>query len=170
MDKIIGLVLMMLGVLMITFESYLLMTSNSSYLTVFNIVLGFCSVLIGGIIITIKKEVLMANISDFTKGGAFLKADDIKSKPNEKFKITGEGKTEKSEKFGNMRLKIPGMFGVDEKVFDCNKTNARAIEKALGTSETDQWIGAELLFDIIKTRLSDGKIVDSLDVKSISKK
>lgn len=111
----------------------------------------------------------MANISGFTKGSQFLKAEDIKAHPNVTFKITGEGLEEKSEKFGNMRLKIPGMFGAEEKIFDCNKTNARAIEKALGTSETTSWIGAEMQFDIIKTRLSDGKTVDSLDVKGIKK-
>jgi hypothetical protein len=110
----------------------------------------------------------MANIDNFTKQGAmFLKPADVINHP-EVFKITGEAILTRSEKFQNDRLHIPGMFGKDEKIFDCSKTNARIIQESLG-ADTVKWIGAELNFETFKTRTSEGKMVDALNVKTIKK-
>jgi hypothetical protein len=98
----------------------------------------------------------------------FLKVTDILKTPGTIFNITGEAILTRSEKFGNDRLHIPGNFGKDEKIFDCSKTNARIIQESLGP-DTVKWIGAELTFETFKTRTSDGKMVDALNVKTIKK-
>lgn len=111
----------------------------------------------------------MANIDKFTEQKAmFLKATDIIARPSDTFKVTGEAILTISEKFQNERLHIPGNFGKDEKIFDCSKTNARILQESLGP-DTVKWIGAELTYETFKTRTSDGKMVDALNVKSIKK-
>jgi len=111
----------------------------------------------------------MAKIDKFTEQkGLFLKADDIQKNPGVIFKITGEGLITKSEKFQNERLHIPGTFGKDEKTFDCSKTNARTIKEVLG-DDTANWIGAELSFETYRTKTSDGKMTDAINVKQIKK-
>jgi hypothetical protein len=111
----------------------------------------------------------MTNIDKFTEQKAmFLKATDIIARPADTFKIMSEATITKSEKFGNERLHIPGTFGKDEKIFDCSKTNARVIQDAMGP-DTVKWIGAELSFETFKTRTSEGKMVDAINVKQIKK-
>jgi hypothetical protein len=111
----------------------------------------------------------MANIDKFTEQKAmFLKAADVIAHPANIFRITGEAILTTSEKFQNERLHIPGFFGTDEKIFDCSKTNARILQTALG-SDTAKWLGAELTFETFKTRTSDGKMVDALNVKAVKK-
>jgi hypothetical protein len=109
----------------------------------------------------------MTIIDKFTEQKAmFLKATDVITHPTDTFKIMSEAIIIKSEKFGNERLHIPGNFGKDEKIFDCSKTNARIIQDALGP-DTVKWIGAELSFETFKTRTSDGKMVDAINVKQV---
>ena len=111
----------------------------------------------------------MTNIDKFTEPKAmFLKAVDVIAHSDEVFKITSEAILTRSEKFQNDRLHIPGLFGKDEKIFDCSKTNARIIQESLGP-DTIKWVGAELMFETFKTRTSDGKMVDAINVKTVKK-
>jgi hypothetical protein len=111
----------------------------------------------------------MTNIDDFTSTkGMFLKAADVQKNPTWKFKITAEGTVERSEKFQVDRLHVPGIFGTEEKTLDCNKTNARTIKEALG-SDTATWIGAELTLSTYRTKTSDGKLTDGINVDKVVK-
>jgi hypothetical protein len=106
-------------------------------------------------------------ITDYTKAaGMFLKADDVKKNPTAIFAVTSEGVLSKSEKFGNMRLHVDGEFGGESKTFDISKTNARAIADKLG-SDTKKWIGHQFVLETYKTKTSDGKLVDAINVKEI---
>ena len=107
------------------------------------------------------------DIQNYTKQqGTFLKAEDIKANPEAVFIITGEGELVKSKKFGNERLHLPGEFNKESKVFDCSKTNAKNIEKKCGT-DTKRWIGKMLAFELYKTKTSDGKLVEAINVKEV---
>ena len=112
----------------------------------------------------------MVDIENFTKQkGMFLKAEDIINNPNVTFKVTGEGELVVSEKFGNERLHLPGTFGDDEKTFDCSKTNARTISEVTGTN-TEKLVGAELILETYRTKTSDGKMVDAINIKEVKLK
>jgi hypothetical protein len=109
----------------------------------------------------------LADISNWTKAsGSFLKPDDIKKMPASSFIIKNEGEFSKSEKFGTEQFHIAGDFAGEDKIFNCSKTNARVIEKSLG-KDSKQWIGHSLSFDLYKTKTSDGKLVDALNVASV---
>jgi len=108
------------------------------------------------------------DLTKYTKQvGMFLKASDVKANPKAMFVITAEGEMVTSEKFGNERLHIEGEFAGEQKLFDCSKTNARFIEAKLG-SDTKKWMGKALVLEVYKTKTSDGKMVDALNVKEIS--
>lgn len=118
-------------------------------------------------IIIKKKEVNNLDMSNWTKGsGNFLKPDDIKKTPAGVFIIRDEGTFTKSEKFGTEQFHIMGEFATEEKIFNASKTNCRTIEKALGT-DSKKWIGHSLSFELYKTKTSDGKLVDALNVKEV---
>lgn len=107
------------------------------------------------------------DVSNWTKAsGSFLKPEDVKKNPAGVFIITDEGQFVKSEKFGTEQFHLGGEFAGQEKTFTCSKTNARAIEKVLGT-DTKKWIGHQLSFEMYKTKTSDGKLVDALNVKEV---
>jgi len=109
----------------------------------------------------------MSDVSNWTKAsGSFLKPDDIKKTPAGMFTIRDEGIFSKSEKFGTEQFHLGGEFGGEEKIFNCSKTNARLIEKTLG-KDSKLWIGHMLSFDLYKTKTSDGKLVDALNVASV---
>lgn len=109
----------------------------------------------------------MVDIEDFTKQkGMFLKAEDVINNPSQTFKVTGEGELVTSEKFGNVRLHIPGTFGDEEKIFDCSKTNARTITEVIG-NDTSKLVGSELVLETYKTKTSDGKMVDAINIKEV---
>ena len=106
-------------------------------------------------------------IKDYVKAaGNFLKADDITSNPTASFVVKSEGAMKVSEKFGNERLHIEGTFGEEDKIFDCSKTNARTISEKLGANTKD-WIGHTLTFETYKTKTSDGKLVDAINIKEV---
>lgn len=106
-------------------------------------------------------------ITDYTKSaGSFLKADDIKKNPNAVFVVSSEGVLSKSEKFGNMRLHVEGEYGGEQKIFDISKTNARFVAEKLGT-DTKKWIGHSFVLETYKTKTSDGKLVDAINVKEV---
>jgi len=104
------------------------------------------------------------DISNYTKAtGNYLKAEDVKKNPTATFVITTEGLMQKSEKFGNERLHLEGQYAKEDKIFDCSKTNARFIQLALGLN-TKQWIGRQLKLETYKTKTSDGKMVEAINV------
>jgi len=113
----------------------------------------------------------MVNIDDFTKQtGMFLRAEDVINCPEPKaFVINGESSVVENEKFNSTRLHVPGTFNGESKTFDCSKTNARAIVEAMGTSETSQWLGAILTLETYRTKISDGRMVDAINVKEVKK-
>jgi len=105
------------------------------------------------------------DIKNYTKqSNSFLKADDISKNPKAVFIITGEGQEVTSEKFGTTRIHLEGEFNREVKTFDVSKTNARFIENKFG-SDTKNWIGKILTLEIYKTKTSDGKLVDAINVK-----
>jgi len=108
------------------------------------------------------------NLTEYTKAtGMFLKAQDIKDKPEAVFVIKTEGEMVTSDKFGVTRLHLQGDFAGEEKTFDVSKTNARVIEEKLG-NDTSKWIGKGLVLETYRTKTSDGKMVDALNVKEIT--
>ena len=110
----------------------------------------------------------MVDIKDYTKQlGSFLKAEHVE--PEKKFIITDESTIEHNERFNKDDLHIHLKSGEEEYTFNCSKTNARTIKDALGEN-TNDWIGASLCFETYKTKTSEGKMVDALNVKEIIKK
>ena len=107
------------------------------------------------------------DISQYTKQqGQFLKATDVNAHPNTVFLITGEAEMKKSEKFGNERLHVGVTLGDQEFIFDMSKTNARTVEAKLG-SDTSKWAGHGLVLETYKTKTSDGKMTDAINVKEV---
>lgn len=108
------------------------------------------------------------DIKEYTKAtGQFLKAEDVIKNPTAWWEITAEGIFNKSEKFNTLRLQLPLKFGDEEKIFDCSKTNARTIEDKTKESDTKKWIGKMLLLETYKTKTSDGKLVDAINIKEV---
>lgn len=107
------------------------------------------------------------DISSYTKQtGTFLKAEEVSKNPSAVGIITEEGSMVVSEKFGNERLHLPIKFGDEDRIFDVSKTNARFIEEKLGAI-TNMWIGKSLVLETYKTKTSDGKLVEAINVKSV---
>ena len=105
------------------------------------------------------------DVSEYTKQqGQFLKADDVNTNQEALWEILAEGSLVTSEKFNVQRLHLPVKTGDKEFIFDCSKTNARAIEEALGT-DSKNWVGKHLLLETYKTKTSDGKLVEAINVK-----
>jgi len=113
----------------------------------------------------------MVNIDEFTKptSGMFLRAEDVLNSQEKSFVINGESSIVENEKFGGQRLHIPGTFNGESKTFDCSKTNARAIVEAMGTSETSTWLGTILTLETYRTKISDGRMVDAINVREVKK-
>ena len=108
------------------------------------------------------------DVAEYTRQhGTFLKAIDVNQNPNIVWEITAEGDLVTSEKFNVERLHLPIKNGNDEKIFDCSKTNARFIEEALKTTDTKQWVGKFLVLETYKTKTSDGKLVDAINIKEV---
>ena len=106
------------------------------------------------------------DITEYTQQPSnFLTAKDVVENLESAFVITGEGEFVEN-KFGNTRLHLAGEFNKERKTFDCSKTNSRIIFEKLGP-ETKQWIGRVLKFEVYKTRTSDGKMVDAINIKKV---
>ena len=99
--------------------------------------------------------------------GVFLKAEVVLKNPNAVYEIIGEGDLVTSEKFGNERLHLPIRLGEEEFTFDVSKTNCRFIESQIKSADTQKWIGRFLLLETYKTKTSEGKLVDAINVKSV---
>lgn len=106
------------------------------------------------------------DITEYAKQqGEFLTAEDVKTNPTAFFVITSEGEMVEN-KFGNMRLHLQGEFNSIKKTFDISKTNSKLIVDKLG-SDTKSWIGKKLFLETYKTRTSDGKMTDAINVKTV---
>ena len=107
------------------------------------------------------------DIKDFTKQqGEFLKADVVVKNPEALFEVIGEATIEYNKKFNTDRLHIPVKSGDSEYIFDASKTNARTIKDKLG-EDTKEWIGKHLVLETYKTKTSEGKMTDALNVKEV---
>ena len=105
------------------------------------------------------------DVTNYTKAtGIFLKAKDLINNPEAVFVITAEGEFVTSEKFHVERLHLAGEFNKEPKTFDCSKTNARFVEGKFG-KDTKTWIGKILVLESYRTKTSDGKMVDAINVK-----
>lgn len=107
------------------------------------------------------------DISNFTKKqGDFLKSNIVNENQNALFEIIGESEVVHNEKFDTDRLFVPVKLGEKEYTFDCSRTNARAIEEKLG-SDTSKWKGKHLVLETYRTKTSDGKMTDAINVKEV---
>lgn len=107
------------------------------------------------------------DINDFTKQqGEFLKASVIIANPSALFEITDEAVLVHNEKYDTDRLHIPVRQGETLYLFDCSKTNAKTISGKLGT-DTKNWIGKFLSLETYKTKTSEGKMTDAINVKEV---
>jgi len=109
------------------------------------------------------------DISAFTKASnKFLKAEDVKNNPKAVFVITSEAEVAEKDYKGKktLRVHIEGEFNKEARVFDMGKTNARVVEKALG-SDTKKWVGHVLTLGIYQTLTSEGKFSDAISVKEV---
>lgn len=109
----------------------------------------------------------MAKLTEFLKQtGEFLKADIVKQQP--KGVIFGKSEIVHNEKYDTDRLHIPLKIADKEYTFDCSKTNARTIASVLG-EDSDAWLNAELEFEVYKTKTSEGKMTEAINVKAVTK-
>jgi len=108
------------------------------------------------------------DLKSFTKqSGTFLNAEIVKKYQNMVFIIKGEGELI-TNNFGEEKLRVPIMIGSEDYTFDMSKTNARTVEKELG-SETVTWINKGLVLETYKTKTKEGKLVDAVNVKEVKK-
>lgn len=111
-------------------------------------------------------------IAEYTKApGNFLKAEDVNATPNAIWLMQDEGEMVKSEKFDTTRLHISVVSEnapKETKTFDMSKTNARFVENILGT-DTKAWIKQGLILETYRTKTSEGKMVDAINVKEVKK-
>lgn len=98
--------------------------------------------------------------------GQFLKAADVEVSPTKVFIPKAVGEMVENTKFGGMRLHIVGEMDTVEFVFDMSKTNARTVSDTLGT-DTLKWVGKKLKLETYKTKTSDGKMVDAINVGGV---
>ena len=110
------------------------------------------------------------DIEEFTKQqGMFLKAENVEESKTKTFVITEEGMQVHNDKYDSERVHIVGQMDEIEYTFDCSKTNARTIAEVLGNNTKD-WIGSQLILETYKTKTSDGKMTNAINVKSVTKK
>jgi hypothetical protein len=108
-------------------------------------------------------------ITDFVKpAGTFLKAEEVKSHPESAFAILEEPLVVEKEYKGqkSQRVHIEGEFNKEPRILDMSKTNARFVSKELG-DETKAWVGHILYLETYKTKTSDGKLTDAINVKGV---
>ena len=109
------------------------------------------------------------DIKDFTKpANQFWKADEVIKNPNAVFVVTVEPKLIETEYKGQktQKLRVEGEFDKQPRVFDMSKTNARKVQEKLG-QETKSWRGHALIPQTYKTKTTDGKLVDAIDIKEV---
>ena len=105
--------------------------------------------------------------SKYIATGQFLKAEDIIKNPSQHWEITGEGDFIESEKFKTLRLHLPLKSGEETRIFDCSKTNTKTITKFTNEVDSKKWIGKLIMFETYKTKTSEGKLVDAINIKEV---
>lgn len=116
-----------------------------------------------GLIEELKGGIDKMQIGDFTEQqGNFLKAEAIKNNPDAVFEITGEAKIVKNN-FDKNRVHVPIKLNGVDFILDCGKINARTIVEKAG-SETKEWIGKKLKLEVYRTKTSEGKMVDAINI------
>jgi len=109
------------------------------------------------------------DITEFIKQqGQFLKAENVIKSPTKLFTITSEAKTVHNDKYDTDRLHIEGELDGQKFTFDCSKTNARTISEILG-NDTAKWIGSQLVLETYKTKTSEGKMAEAINVFKVKK-
>ena len=111
----------------------------------------------------------MVNLDDFTKANlSYIKPKEVKENPNAVFVITTEPTLVESNFKGQKSIKVhcEGEWNKDKRSIDLSKTNTRIITKTLGT-ESKKWIGHKLIFEVYKTKTSDGTLTDAINVKEV---
>lgn len=105
------------------------------------------------------------DISEFTKQqGEFLKAENVENECEAV--ILAEAKLVHNDKYDTDRLHIPVEIKEKQFTFDASKTNSRTISDVLG-DDTSKWIGKVLVLETYKTKTSDGKMVEAINVKQV---
>ena len=97
--------------------------------------------------------------------GSFLNVATVKEHLETPFVITTKPRFEFSEKYKYDQCLFDGEFNAEEKTWNCNKTNARAVADKLGEDPT-QWIGAKVYFQIEKKTIK-GQLTDTLGIRKI---
>lgn len=107
-------------------------------------------------------------IDNFLKQqGVFLKAKEhVELSPTKIFVPTEEAEVVFNDKYGSDRVHITGQMDEQDYKFDCSKTNARVIAEALG-NDTKNWIGHKLILETYKTKTSEGKMTDAINVAKV---
>ena len=107
------------------------------------------------------------DITNFAKAsGSYLNAKEIMANPTVPFFILNEGQLVTSEKFKTEKLELEGEYNKAPKILALSKTNVRTISEKLGT-DTKKWISPQLVLETYKTKTSDGKLTDAINVKEI---
>lgn len=111
----------------------------------------------------------MVNLDNFTKANlSYIKPKDVKENPQEAFIIKSEPTLVESDYKGQKSVKVhcEGEYNKERRSIDLSKTNARTIAKALG-AETKLWIEHQLIFEVYKTKTSEGTLTDAINVKEV---
>ena len=98
--------------------------------------------------------------------GEFLKAEVVKNNPTGMFEICDEAELVENKKFSRTELHLPLKLGEVKYTFNCSKTNARTISAKFG-GESKKWIGKFLTLEVYKTKTSEGKLTDAINVKEV---
>lgn len=109
------------------------------------------------------------DITKFTKpASTFWKAEEVIKSPSAVFVITTEPVLHESEYKGQkmQKLRIEGEFDKQPRIFDMSKTNARKVQDKLGP-DTKTWVGHTLVPQTYKTKTTEGKLVDAIDIKEV---
>jgi hypothetical protein len=71
------------------------------------------------------------------------------------------------EEVGRDRDTVPVIYFQEfKKGFTCNKTNARAIARLIGSIEFDDWIGQKITLYATETENPQGELVDTIRVRT----
>ena len=111
----------------------------------------------------------MVNLDNFTKANlTYIKPKEVKENPEAVFVITNEPTLVETDYKGQKSVKVhcEGEWNKEKRSIDLSKTNARNVTTVLG-AETNTWIGHQLLFEVYKTKTSDGSLTDAINIKEV---
>ena len=108
------------------------------------------------------------DVSEYVKPqGQFLKAINVNESASKVFIPTKVGEMVENEKFNTTRLHVVGDLDTVTYTFDMSKTNARTVAEKLG-NDTLVWVGKQLKLETYKTKTSDGKMVEAINVCGVN--